>query len=48
MGTTLKLVKYYCPGCRKTVERNVSRASKFRMSYCETRGKEYRMRRIKS
>lgn len=45
---SLKLVRYFCPGCRKTVEREVPRANKYRMSYCGTMGKEYRMRKVKS
>jgi hypothetical protein len=48
MGTTLKPVRYYCPGCRKTVTREVPRANKYLRSYCSTRAKECRMRKVKS
>ena len=44
----MKLVRYYCPGCRQTVERNVPRANKYRVSYCLATGKEHRMRKVKS
>jgi ribosomal protein L44E len=48
MSTALKFVRYYCPGCRKTVTREVPRANKYLKSYCSTGAKVYRMRKVKS
>ena len=48
MGTTLKFVRYYCSGCRKTVTREVPRANKYFKSYCSTGAKVRRMRKVKS
>lgn len=46
----MKLIKvtYYCPGCRKRIDRMASRRSPFRLSYCLTAGKTVRMRKLKA
>lgn len=41
-------VRYYCPGCRKTMTRTVVRAWKFYPSYCETTQRVERLRKSRA
>jgi hypothetical protein len=41
-------VTYYCPSCRKRVVRMKARRTPFHRSFCETTGREVRMRKLKS
>lgn len=43
----MKIVRYYCPSCRKTVFREVTRARALYRSYCVPKGKEVVMRKLK-
>jgi hypothetical protein len=41
----MKRAVYYCPGCKKRVERRLERAPTFLLSVCATTGRIERMRK---
>ena len=41
----MKIVTYYCPGCKREIERKKDVATRFHESVCEKRGRLIRMLR---